>query len=323
MRRLFVILLMLPLLLNAQNESKYMAGAVPEVDGKVVFTRYLNVSEFNQEQIFNAITDWATKTFTGNNARIIISDPDNGTSVAQNQNEIIARIGLFPAKVKMSSIIKIVCNNGSCVMETSRIRFTNNPSTEKPTDIITAEEYITDRYAMNKERTKVHKGIGDYRTGTIDIIDKNASEAQSAIYAYNDAAYANFSQTLANVPAPTSNGATEEVSNINKEISDKLKSGEYTAYITAVESKTLPKPVEGECAIDINAAKPAISFTLKSDTDNIKFILEMANNFTITICRADDRGLQNPVTILDCKKTQQFDKIFIGSITEVGVKEQQ
>ncbi len=383
---------MLPLLLNAQNDSKYMVGAVPEVDGKVVFTRHLNVSGFNQEQIFNAVTDWMARTFTNSQAKIIISDPGNGTIVAQNFNEIIARIGIFPGKVKMSSIIKVVCNDGYCMMETSRIRYTNNPTSEKPTDIITAEEYITDRYAMNKTRTKVHKGIGDYRIGTIDIVDKNALDAQSAVYTYNNQEFANYNQTMANIPAPTSSakatapqpptatnagatnaGATNTAANteaktiantasntatntevntatntatnaevntvanteattqmkggtasadmnIGEEISNGLKSGEYVTYLIAVESKKLPKPVAGKGVLDLNTNNPAISYALENDADNTKFILEMANNFTLAICKANDTTASNPVIQLDCRKSQQFDKIFIGIITGVHAK---
>ena len=353
MKRLIAILLMLPLLLNAQNESKYMEGAVPEVNGKVVFTRHLNVSGFNQQQIFNAVTDWISRTFTSGDARILISDPENGTIVAQNQNEIIAHIGIFPGKVKMASIIKVICNDGNCVMETSRIRYTNNPASEKPTDIITAEEYITDKYAMNKARTKVHKGIGDYRIGTIDIIDKNALDAQSAVYTYNNAEFANYAQTMANIPAPTNSAVaqpakatntaqdtTEQPSaevnreantqikesttasdiKIADEVSEGLKNGEYIAYLIAVENRKLPNPVAGKGVLDLNAQNPAISFTLESDRDNILFILEMASNFTIAICEANDTSVQNPALILDCSKAQQFDKLFIGSIKGLGKK---
>lgn len=343
MKRLIAILLMLPLLLNAQNESKYMEGAVPEVEGKVVFTRHLNVSDFNKEQIYNAMTDWISRTFTGSTSKIIISDPDNGTILAQNQNEIVARIGLFPAKVKMASIIKVACGDGYCMMETSRIRYTNNPSSEKPSDIIVAEEYITDKYAMNKTRTKIHKGIGDYRKGTIDIVDQNALDAQSAIYTYNNAAIANHNQTIANIPIPTTQAAhsaeAEQAyepkaganSNLEgntpstdikivQDTADGLKNGEYRALLIEVEGRPLPKPFAGEGALDLNTTQPAISFMLENDTDNIKFIMEMANKYTIAVCKNDDTQAENPLAIIYCEKTQQFDKLFIGTITDIRAK---
>lgn len=355
MKRLFFILLSIPLILQAQHESKYMSGAVPVVDGKVVFTRYLNVADFNQEQIYNAMFDWSARTFTGASDRVLLADPKAGTIVAQTQNEIVVKIGLFPGKVKMSSLIKIICSDGNCTMETSRIRYTENPASGKPTDVITAEEYITDQYAMNKTRTKIHKGIGDYRIATIDIVDKNAAQAQTAVYAYNNNAVAAHSETIKNTPAPTSTPAVEkpaaeptvtqhpalqsapiqqpaiqerakqepqagqatQKSNIKVAdgITNKLESGELVAFITAVEGKPLKRAIAGKGALDLDARTPAVSFNLDSDVDNIIFILEMANNYTIAICNAEDSTAQNPVTIINCKKTQQFGKLFIGEIT--------
>ena len=385
MRKLLILLLLFPIFLNAQNESKYMEGAVPIVNGKVVFTRYLNVADFSQQQIYNALIDWASRNFTQGNARVILSDPETGTIVVQNQNEIIARIGIFPAKVKMASVIKMICSEGNCMIETSRIRYTNNPTSKTPNEIITAEEYITDQYAMNKAKTKVFKGIGDYRKSTIDIVDKTAVDAQAAVYTYHDTALANHAQTMANIPAPvaqhqltaqpvqpaqsaqqptqqptqqpaqqsaqqpaqqpaqpaqsatvvnqqpqqtipasTQQQATTAVPGeqiaIAGDIAQKLSNGEYAGYITAVEGKPLKKAVKGETGLDLNGTRPSISFEIVEDTDNIKFIMEMANRFTVTIFRSDDDAMESPVTIIDCNKAQQFNNLFIGEITGARTK---
>ena len=140
MRKLLIILLLFPIFLNAQNESKYMEGAVPVVNGKVVFARYLNVADFSQQQIYNALIDWASRNFSQGNSRVILSDPETGTIVVQNQNEINVRIGIFPAKVKMSSVIKMNCSDGKFMIETSRIRYTNIPASKTPNEVIVAEE---------------------------------------------------------------------------------------------------------------------------------------------------------------------------------------
>ncbi len=334
-----------------------MAGAVPVVDGKVVFTRYLNVADFNQEQIYNALYDWSERTFTGTSDRILLADPKAGTIVVQTQNEIVVKIGLFPGKVKMNSLVKIICTNGGCTMETSRVRYTGNPSSSKPTDVITAEEYITDKYALNKTKTKIYKGIGDYRIATIDIVDNNAAQAQAAVYTFNNKAVAAHTQNVTNVPAPTMAPAAQQAAavpaavqqpatqkevgqqvavaqqtmtqpaadnqamavkgkiEIAEDIAKRLESGELVAFITAVEGKPLKRAIAGKGALDLNAQSPAASFSLEEDVDNILFILEMANNYTIAICNAEDSSAQNPVTLIECKKTRQFGKLFIGEIT--------
>lgn len=362
MRKLLILLLLFPIFLNAQSESKYMEGAVPVVNGKVVFTRYLNVADFSQQQVYNALIDWASRNFTQGNARIILSDPETGTIVVQNQDELIARIGIFPAKVKMASVIKMICSEGNCMIETSRIRYTNNPTSKTPNDIITAEEYITDQYAMNKAKTKVFKGIGDYRKSTIDIVDKTAADAQAAVYTYHNTALANHTQTMANIPAPVAQqqpvqkptsqpaaqqpaaqqqvatavnqqvqqpaaqqqqpaaAAAEQQFEITGDIAQKLSDGEYVGYITAIEGKPLKNAVKGETGVDLNGTRPSVSFEIIEDTDNIKFIMEMANRFTVTIYRSDDKAISSPITIIDCNKAQQFNNLFIGEIAGARIK---
>lgn len=46
--------LCLPTMLYAdRDDSKYLAGAVPEVDGKVVFSKEFSIPGMSQEEIYN------------------------------------------------------------------------------------------------------------------------------------------------------------------------------------------------------------------------------------------------------------------------------
>lgn len=65
MKNLTHILLMLflsslPTLLHAQNrdDSKYLAGAVPESDGKVVFSKEFSISGMSQDEIYERMAHW-------------------------------------------------------------------------------------------------------------------------------------------------------------------------------------------------------------------------------------------------------------------------
>ena len=56
----------LPALLQAQNkedkedkdDSEYLVGAVPEVDGKVIFTKEFSIPGMSQDQIFERVNNW-------------------------------------------------------------------------------------------------------------------------------------------------------------------------------------------------------------------------------------------------------------------------
>ena len=60
---LLSVLICLPLLAKAQTDEKYLAGAIPVVDGKVSFTTEMQVPALSQEQLYDALLDWANTYF--------------------------------------------------------------------------------------------------------------------------------------------------------------------------------------------------------------------------------------------------------------------
>lgn len=358
MKRILLVLLLIPALLHAQSD-KYMAGAVPEVDGKVVFTRELNVSGFSGEQIYNALLDWSHKTFTENSSRILYTDAQRGVIAAQGEEVMIIKIGLFPGKVKAMYMLTINSSDGKCTLTTSRIRYKNNPSSKDGEEIITAEEYITDKYALNKTKTKIFRGTGDYRSNTIDIVDRIAAEAQNAVYSYNNVAqqpvYAQAVQqpvpqqsvqqtqqtqlqqqpqqtqpqqqtqqtqpqkaVAAKIDAPA-DFSTEGMKSISPvEIPENIRNlaSEKGFYITEVGGRKLNNAIAGKGALDISSGKASSMFSLTSNTDNILFLMEMTDSYTLVLLGENNR----PALEIKCKKGQQFDKTFVGEIVEAKIR---
>lgn len=354
MKRFLLVLLLIPALLHAQSD-KYMAGAVPEVDGKVVFTRELNVSGFSGEQIYNALLDWSHKTFTENSSRILYTDAQRGVIAAQGEEVMIIKIGLFPGKVKAMYMLTINSSDGKCTLTTSRIRYKNNPSSKDGEEIITAEEYITDKYALNKTKTKIFRGTGDYRSKTIDIVDRIASEAQNVVYSYNNVAqqpvYAQAVQqpvpqqsvqqpqqtqlqqqpqqtqpqqtqpqkaVAAKIDAPA-DFSTEGMKSISPvEIPENIRNlaSEKGFYITEVGGRKLDNAIAGKGALDISSGKASSMFSLTSNTDNILFLMEMTDSYTLVLLGENNK----PALEVKCKKGQQFDKTFVGEIVEAKIR---
>ncbi len=358
MKRILLVLLLIPALLHAQSD-KYMAGAVPEVDGKVVFTRELNVSGFSGEQIYNALLDWSHKTFAANSSRILYTDAQKGVIAAQGEEVMIIKIGLFPGKVKAMYMLTINSSDGKCTLTTSRIRYKNNPSSKDGEEIIAAEEYITDKYALNKTKTKIFRGTGDYRSKTIDIVDRIASEAQNAVYSYNNVAqqpvYAQAVQqhvpqqsvqqpqqtqlqqqpqqtqpqqqpqqtqpqkaVAAKIDAPA-DFSTEGMKSISPvEIPENIRNlvAEKGLYITSVGGRKLNNAIAGKGALDISSGKASSMFSLSSNTDNILFLMEMTDSYTLVLLGENNK----PALEIKCKKGQQFDKTFVGEIVEAKIR---
>ena len=320
MRRLLMILLLVPALLHAQSDNKYMAGAVPEVNGKVVFTRSLNVPDFSKEQIYKAMLDWGNQTFSGGSARMLYGDADKGIIVFQGEEVMTIKIGLFPGKVRALYMLTANCADGRCELETSRIKYKNNPSSKSSEDIITAEEYITDKYALNKAKTKIFRGTGDYRSKTIDLVDKIATDAQNAVYSCNGGATtqlaANAATSVAQ-PAQMQQQTTQQTSADKQTISISDNFIQAIAKrglsVIAVNGHKLDTPITGKGAVDLSSDKAAVIFTLESNAGNTSLILEMAESYTLALL--DETNSQS-LLILECKKTQQFNNMFVGEIKE-------
>lgn len=178
-------------MLAVQNDddNKYLVGAVPEVDGKVVFSKEFSIPAMEQEEVYKRMHTWLEERMkkNGNNSRIIFDKPEEGQIVASGDEWIVFSSNAISLdRTKILYQITITCLPEKCLMDVSRIRFTYREGKEK----YTAEEWITDKYALNKDKTKLIRGLAKWRRKTVDFIDNltmGAAEALSATKAKKDA----------------------------------------------------------------------------------------------------------------------------------------
>ena len=89
---LLSVLICLPLLAKAQTDEKYLAGAIPVVDGKVSFTTEMQVPALSQEQLYDALLDWANTYFKPEgklNARVLYTNKEEGTIAAGGEEYLV------------------------------------------------------------------------------------------------------------------------------------------------------------------------------------------------------------------------------------------
>lgn len=184
MKRLIFVFLLLPVVLFAQIDPKYGEGAVPEVEGKVVFSRSLNVPGYSQEQIFEAMKMWADCYFVPMkdlHSQVLIATPDEGQIVAQGQQYLVFTNKAFSLdRTLISYQMYITCTAGKCDLEIKAIRYLYNMGGAKP-ETIMAEEQILDKFTLNKSKTKMIRATGKFRTHTIDMVEKVFDEAAAAL----------------------------------------------------------------------------------------------------------------------------------------------
>lgn len=181
---LLAFCLCLPTLLYAadRDDSKYLAGAVPEVDGRVVFSKEFSIPGMSQNEIFDRLMKWMETRLAKNenNSRVVFSDKEKGQIVGTGDEWIVfSSSALSLDRTKILYQLSVTCLPEKCTLEVEKIRFNYREGKEK----YTAEEWITDKYALNKAKTKLVRGLAKWRRKTVDFVDDlcvGAAEALSA-----------------------------------------------------------------------------------------------------------------------------------------------
>lgn len=185
MKQLFLFLLLLPGLLHAQVDPKYMEGAVPLENGKVVFSKSFTVAGMTQDAIFSKLLYWAGQRFApiakdALQSRVLYSDPDAGQIACLGQEYLVfADKALALDRATINYQLTIECQAGSYAMKISAIRYLYNNGDKK--EIIPAEEQITDEYTFTKKKDKLIKATGKFRIHTIDLVNQLYADAEKAV----------------------------------------------------------------------------------------------------------------------------------------------
>lgn len=255
MKKIFylIILALLPASAFSQDGyDKYLEGAVTMVDGRVIFDREITVKGLAAGQVFNALNEWAALEYTGEGRQVISSDNSVNRITVRGMDRAQVRVGLFPSKININYFLIADCHEGGCKLSFMRFVYTNNPSSDSPDDQIKAEDYIIDKYALNKTGTKLVGGTGDYRRQTINLVNSVTEKARAALLSYaadldnggqaQPAAQSSASTTSAAVTENTSAAATQTESHRMVKIHPVDKT-QLTGFIKTPETE--PLTVEG------------------------------------------------------------------------------
>lgn len=191
MKQLLLLALFIPTLLWAQDDSKYLAGAVPIENGKVVFTKEINAPSFSKDEVYDRMLDWANGFFNEDGSRVVYSDKAKGDIAVAGQAMLVFQsTALSLDRTKMSYRVTLECENGKCILKAAGIRYEYNVSYQREPEKYTAEEWITDKYCLNKDKTKLNRGNGKFRRKTVDFMDEMSAAASAALGAQAVAAVA-------------------------------------------------------------------------------------------------------------------------------------
>ena len=181
---LLLILLCLPMVLQAQTESKYLDGAVPVIDGKVTFSTCIQAKGMSSTQIYDKVLEWANKYFQPKEnlaPKVLYSNAEKGEIIAGGEDYIVfASSYLILDRTRIYYHLIANCEDEKCNLTMTRIHYWYEEEIDGGYRY-KAEKWITDKEALNKAKNKLAKVSGKFRKETIDYKDKLFKEIQSTL----------------------------------------------------------------------------------------------------------------------------------------------
>ena len=171
MKHLFFLLAFLPLFVIAQDDAKYLEGAVPVENGKVVFRKVINIPSFSKDKVFNTSLNWAKERFNKENCRVVFENPQEGEIAAVgNEYIVFASTVLSLDRARMNYQVLIFNEDNTCKIEVKNIRYEYDVAYQREPEKYIAEDWITDEQGLH--RGKLSRISGKFRKATIDFVDE-------------------------------------------------------------------------------------------------------------------------------------------------------
>ena len=185
--QLLFIVLCVPAVLQAQkrDDSKYLAGAVPEENGKVVFSKEFSIPGMSQDEIFERMQKWMDlflRKKQNETSRVVYTNREKGQVIGMGEEWLVfSSTALSLDRTLINYQLSALCQPEKCEFRIEKIRYTYREGRDQQK--YTAEKWITDDYALNKSRTKLILGLAKWRRKTVDFADGLCKEATKALSA--------------------------------------------------------------------------------------------------------------------------------------------
>lgn len=161
---------------KATVDERYLTGAVPVVNGKVVFTLDIDVPGKNAEEIFETVY-----AFLDEQAKEELQKEESGITLFNKKEHVVAarysewlqfkKNTIMLDQTEFNYTIIANCSDGHLTMTMERLNYVyeeNRPDGIKAS----AETWITDERALNKKKDKLAPVTGKFRRKTIDRKDQ-------------------------------------------------------------------------------------------------------------------------------------------------------
>lgn len=160
---------------KSQNaDPKYLLGAVPEVDGKVVFKTTIEVPGKTAAQLYDIAANYLLKMTKEPNqtgqSRLTIADSLQHQLIGSYQEWLVFKqSALVTDRTRFYYTLSVDCFDGKADVTLSNIFYLYDE--ERSPQQMRAEDTITDQWGLTKKQDKLSRVNGKFRRKTIDRKD--------------------------------------------------------------------------------------------------------------------------------------------------------
>lgn len=160
-------------------DSKYLAGAVPEENGMVVFRKSFRVPGKSQQDVLAGVKDFVVNDLVGKGieglrTRVISDGQEGGLVVARVEEWMVFKNKpLYLDRTRFRYQLSAKVTGDKVQMEISQISYYYAEQTDGTNgESYKAEEWITDQAAIAKSGKKLYPRSGKFRKKTIDRVEE-------------------------------------------------------------------------------------------------------------------------------------------------------
>ena len=194
---ILAVALCTPLMAMAQNtweapqvnskkvvDQKYLVGAVPEENGKVVFKTTIEAPGKSADQIFRIVSDYLKQMTKEPNqteqSRITVADTLQHQVIGTYQEWLVFKsTALVLDRTRFYYTLAANCFDGKAEFTLTNIFYLYEE--ERAPQQYKAEEWITDKWGLSKKQDKLSRVSGKFRSKTIDRKDYLFNKLESLL----------------------------------------------------------------------------------------------------------------------------------------------
>jgi hypothetical protein len=164
------------------KDPKYLLGAVPEIEGIVTFQKNFSVTDKSEQQIYDVMLAYINNSIIGNAihdkslpyTRIISNERENGSIVARIEEYMtFSKKFLSLDRTRFRYLLSATVKGQKVSLVLTQISYYYNEDMDGRNGVLyKAEEWITDKEAVNKSGTKLYPRSGKFRRFTVDRVQE-------------------------------------------------------------------------------------------------------------------------------------------------------